>query len=474
MTLAEERDYVFAKKPLLGKLYHEYKDRYWPAYLKDIDDKLPKTTAKVYEDRFSELAGACEAIALPLFGTMLTHKIISTLKSKRFVSTSDHHGLLCHSFFLNFNLLRATSPPDEPVISLTCGGTSFSNSSYPRGLLFHDSILKLIKIPLVPWKYRRTSVYGHAALTNDDFDRHSEHIESLSLPVQQKNKLSQLFENFSENKLIQKSTTFSQQASVMTHQLWQAAGMHEDVVYLECESIVRDLLLDIHLSRDTAIHRILFDYAYRDAYLTHFKGVTGAHCTGGGTELFWYRDREKNKKIKLKVGTSKGHAVLKSDDGTVTIPLTPDSVHEQLHDSVLMPCLALCYSIVSFYYGITLGGGFSQIQYLGDIKRAWISVLSSVRDAEHEVSDAMPTDIFTGDFVIAGITDGTYTEPATLVDIYLWGDNSTQTKIEKLFAEVTIGETLDIMIPQLCHTLAPSSGPPSKLKDFPASLHVHT
>ena len=144
MTLSEERDFVFAKKPLLGKLYHTYKKRFWPEYLQDVEQMLPKKQREEYDTRFDEFAQVCKKISTPLFGVALTRKIITSLKLKRFVSTSDHHGLLCHSFFLNFNLLRAASPPDEPVISLTCGGTSFSNSSYPRGLLFHDSILKLI------------------------------------------------------------------------------------------------------------------------------------------------------------------------------------------------------------------------------------------------------------------------------------------------------------------------------------------
>lgn len=473
MTLAEERDFVFAKKPLLGKLYHAYKKRFWPEYLHEVAQVLPKKWRMEYDVRFDELAQVCKKISIPLFGVALTHKIITSLKSKRFVSTSDHHGVLCHPFFLNFNLLRATSLSDEPVISFTCGGTSFSNSSYPRGIFFHDTSLNQIKAPFIPWKYRQTSAYGHPALKPRDFEDLKRRAEAMNLPEKQRTKISHLYDLYQRDIRIRKSQLFSEQSSVMTRLLWKGAGMEEDVIYLECESIVRMLLLDVHLSRDSVIHRLLFDEAYRTGYLKHFLGVIGAHRTNGGTELFWYRDLKQRRKVRLTVTVSSEQAVLRSEDGMVMIPLTPKSIRTHLSEHTLLPCLALCYSIVSFYYGITLGGGFSQIQYLGDMKNAWTGLLSDVHDPESEVGDAISTDIFTGDFVIAGISDGMDTKPATLMDIYLWGDGSTQDHIKRLFNEMPIGDTLDIMIPQLCHTLAPSSGPPSKTINFPATLHVH-
>lgn len=474
MTLAEERDFVFAKKPLLGKLYTRYKNHFWPTYLKDIERRLPKKIEKEHAARTAEFADACRQISTPLFGTTLTKKIIATLKKRRFVSTSDHHGVLCHSFFLNFNLLRALFPPDEPVISFTCGGTSFSNSSYPRGIFFHDTSLNQIKAPLIPWKYRQTSVYGQKALKDADLGKLQERVLAMHLPDEKKSKLIQLYETYRRNRNIKSASTFSEQSSVMTHLLWKGAGMEEDVIYLECESIVRRLLLDVHLSRDSTIYRLLFDEAYRSRYLKHFQGVIGAHRASGGTELFWYRDLKQRRKVRLTVTVADGQAVLRSEDGLVMIPLTPKSMRAHLSEHTLLPCLALCYSIVSFYYGITLGGGFSQIQYLGDMKNAWTALLSDVHDPESEVCEEIQTDIFTGDFVIAGITDGTSTVPATLVDIYLWGDESTRGRIQSLFGKVTIGDTLDIMIPQLAHTLDPSSGPVSVARNFPASLHVHS
>lgn len=472
MHLAEERDFVFARKPLLGKLYTKYKDAFWPQYLTELYQKLPKSVNPIHASRFDELAQACKRIAAPLLGEPLTQRVISSLRSRRFVNTSDHHGVLCHPFFLNFNLLRAIFFPDEPVISFTCGGTSFSNSSYPRGIFFHDAVLNKIQIPFIPWKYRQTSIYGHPALTKSDFERLCRHISSLNMPHEQQSKFTLLYKSFQDDDRILGSRSFSDQCSIMTQKLWEVGRMPGDMIYLECESIVRALFLNTHLIKDTLINKILFNQSYRDAYLKYFEGITGAHFKAHGTQLFWYVDHKKMKKTALEVAMIENQYILQSIDRTINIPLTPEEIRGHLQNHTLLPCLALCYSMISFYYGITLGGGFSQIQYLGDMKNAWNQILISVGDSDKSIATDIPTDIFTGDFVIAGICDSMRTVPATLLDIFLWGDTSTSQSLKKVFGRMTVGECLDIMIPQLRHTLSPASGPMSNAPDFPASLYV--
>jgi len=248
--------------------------------------------------------------------------------------------------------------------------------------------------------------------------------------------------------------------------------MPGDMIYLECESIVRALFLNTHLIKDTLINKILFNQSYRDAYLKYFEGITGAHFKTHGTQLFWYVDHKKMKKTALEVAMIENQYILQSIDRTINIPLTPEEIRGHLQNHTLLPCLALCYSMISFYYGITLGGGFSQIQYLGDMKNAWNQILISVGDSDKSIATDIPTDIFTGDFVIAGICDSKRTVPATLLDIFLWGDTSTSQSLKKVFGRMTVGECLDIMIPQLRHTLSPASGPMSNTQDFPASLYV--
>ena len=173
---------------------------------------------------------------------------------------------------------------------------------------------------------------------------------------------------------------------------------------------------------------------------------------------------------------------LVSPDKHVRIQLNPLSITQGLKEGTLLPSTALCYSILSFYYGLTLGGGFSQIQYLGEMKKAYEKTLShpehsDLRHPELSASGGSgsqndtKTNIFTGECVQLGLTDGKKTVPATLFDILLWNRGDI-TQLYESFKTAPLQASLDLMMPEYVQIVTGKRPVISDLPEIPKTLYV--
>jgi hypothetical protein len=433
MQLSEAKKIIFEKKPELAKLYDAYKDKTWREY---ITENYPQSF--VLEDRSDELLKVLTDMLYPLLGEDKTLTAINTLRKTGFVSTCDHSGILCHPFFSNIALARKqTLEKNDSIICFTCGAVSLTNSSYPRGVFFHDDTLELIKIPLVSLKGRQRSVYGLASFSKSKIQQILHSVTYLNLKEKSKEKLTSFFNKIKNHHTIFNLERFSDQLTIINDVLWKEIFPDDNnLLYIEVENVVRNLLLDIHLQKNTLIHKILFDQNTRSSYITHFEAIIGAHDTAKqtGSHLFWYIDEKKQKRVQLFVQENN----LVSQDKKIIIPLEPEVLRSYMLRFELLPTMALCYSMLSFYYGLTLGGGFSQIKYLGDMKRAWQHI-----DPQQSIDTK--TNIFSGEFVLIGLFQETKTVAATLVDLLLHSRNP-QTDTQVALNECTVGDTIDAMM----------------------------
>ncbi len=236
-------------------------------------------------------------------------------------------------------------------------------------------------------------------------------------------------------------------------------NLRGDLLYLEAEELVKNILLD-SLEKKDVLLEIFFNEERRNLYLKNFDGITGAHNTKQktGSFLFWYIDEKENKRKPLFLNGKN----LETLDEKVKISLDTESLKEGLDNYSLMPSMALCYSILAFHYGLTLGGGFSQIQYLGDMKIAWGKVFPELKKEFENVK----TDIFSGEAIITGISNGTTNTQATLADFFVHTKNPSEANklIEKSLSEIRIGESLDAMMYELYEIV---SGKYEQIEDLP-------
>ncbi len=432
MNITEARDIVWAKKPGLKALYETYGDKTWLEYARD---KFPTQSLLVHEDEF---LNSFRKVLSPLLDSSVVTKACEDIKLRGFVSTADHHGILHHPFFAHASLVRSHNDvKSDTTICLSCGCVSPSNSSYPRGITFEDNDHNREKISFTSLRNRRRPLYGLSGFDSHTFHTQRDRIHLMNLNDDKKAKLLKLFEHIESNERVWNQQYISEQFTVINdilwHELW--GDTRGSLVYLEVESLVRQLLLDAHIDNDTLIHQIIFDPATRAQYIEAFNGVTGAHTQEikKGSVIFWYIDETENTRKALWLQDN----ALVTEDRSISISLDKDTLHAHLENRTLMPTMAFCYSIISFYYGLTLGGGFSQIDYLGDMKRSWSKVIESKGDEPIDTT----TNIFTGEFVLMRDERG---HDMTLIDLLL----SNPMDIDHAISETQIKATLDRMMPE--------------------------
>lgn len=464
MTLEEAKEIIFAKKIIFGQLYQKYQDKFWNEYFNStISEVAP------LEDPQNEIVKIITEHTRKLLGEENAELVEQTLSRNPFVSTADHHGILCHPFFSNASLMRSNSnnlKNIKAIISLTCGGISLSNSSYPRGIFFHDENLKIQKISLISLKYRRRSIYGLHSMLEDNLDHAITKIDKIKLPEVQKKRLLDLLLEFKKVKPLERC---SDEITVLNNILWQKIfdDTRPPLVYIETESIIRELILS-NLQNENIVSKIIFDEKYRDAYIKNYENIIGAHNTDAktGSHLFWYIDNKDNVRKQLFVKNGS----LVSLDEKILIPLTIKDIGYYLQRFELLPTMALCYSILSFHYGLTLGGGFSQIQYLGEMKNAYQKTINET--GTPIIYPDVKTDIFSGEFVQINIADNANIEPASLIDLYLWSHNPNQVT-EDAEKNTSIGESLDQMMQEYVTIMTGTKEKISDLKKPLANININ-
>lgn len=450
MDLREARDIVFKQKKNLKKFIDTYGSKHWS----DIVDTYYKTDFKE-STRTEELTFIIKKYVTPLLGEEKTATTLETLQQTGFVSTCDHSGVLCHPFFLNNNIVRQSSFL-KSIITFSCGGVSLTNSSYPRGIFFHDKNGEVIRLPFISLKGRRRSAYGHEPFTKDTITKLIQKVTSLNVSTHQKQILSHFLQKIEKTNAIFSQNTYGKQLTIINDMLWQKIFKEEvkPLVYIEVEEVVKELLLNFHLTSQTPISKILFDSKTRETYIRQFEKVVGAHHTEtkSGSHIFWYIDKATDSRVQLFLEGN----VLKNAEHNIEIEITPENLQRHLNNYTLLPSMAFCYGMLASYYHLTLGGGFSQIDYLENIVKAWEAVTKETSNTK--------TDIFTGEFVLTGIYNGKKVCPATSIDLLLYeGDKETDYLVDTpeasqairlALTEQTIEESIDAMMDEFVEIIS--------------------
>ncbi len=240
---------------------------------------------------------------------------------------------------------------------------------------------------------------------------------------------------------------YGDQVTRTNYALWKKIPGQKDtnLVYLEQESIANALLLNYHMNDDTLLTKLLTDERYLNAFEKYFDGIRGAFSSeeNRGTVLFWaIRDHERKKLTRT--GTT-----LRSEDGTYEISLTKKTIAHALEKKELMPSMALTFIILSFYYGLTCGGGFSQVNYLTRMKDAYLKLLEEMGHPEElpQVT-SIKTDFFCGEFVFATMSNKKRTAHASSTDLIMYGGEETGNQLHELAKICTLASAVDEMMPE--------------------------
>lgn len=432
------REAVFASRRQLENVYKAHgKMSVFDYALRTADFTPDPANAKR-----NELIGVIGDIARPVFGEERMKHLIAYFEHSNYVSTADHHGPLSLPSFLHGNIVQAEANRargENTTVVFSTASISLDNHSLPRGLAFHaDGREK--RILFFSLRSQHQPVYAmqsYAAGIAKAIDR-----ASGILPKSVIKKLKEIYLDGS----VLKQKDYCDQISATNFKLFREISGNPDANFfmIPQESIVAELIVRHHISGESRIHDLIFIPKYREAFKKYFNGVQGGFDLEKkrGTFLFWgMRDS-------MRIRLMPEHDELVSDAGDFRIKLEPDAIAKALREKSIMPSGALCLIVLSFYYGLAAGGGYSQVDYLTKMKQQYRLLLAECgHEDEARGIEMLVTDHFGSDYLFA-YRKSTAIFPMTALDMLIAGER-LYPWIASMVKEVTVAEAIDNVLPDI-------------------------
>lgn len=389
-----ENERFLQDKPELARILSLYGNQTLEEYIDTVNADILSFDDALFRARFDEFSQSYFSVMAPILGEAVARDSLVALASNRLVSTADHQGIITHPFFLSTTYARslhALRNGYKSVVTFPCSGVSLSNSSFPRGVAYHTADGELTKLFFHSLASAHTPVYGAPCITASTLEKALDH---TPLPKH----VAGFLKSLRADEKFLTLPDYDAQCTYASHRLWKQVPGFEDInlIYLSEERLTTALLLDHHLGQGTLIDRLLTNETVLSLFEKYFDGITGAfsHIDASGTFLFWGLKDDKRLSL-VRSGNT-----LVSRGGEYMLLLTPESIVQALKLKQIYPSMALCFIVLSFYYGLVCGGGFSQVQYLKALKDAWNSLLGDLDDIDEQKSLApLSPSIFLGEVV---------------------------------------------------------------------------
>lgn len=454
---------VLSKRPILNELITKRGTKSLYDYTKEYISVNLNPPIKKRQD---ELVETFKSEVAKLLGETIAAQAVKQLERYYYVSTADHHGPICHPFFVNANLLLAAPYPEindpdlQYVIVLACASISFRNSSFPRGLLFHNAAaqgLPVERVAFFPASMRACPVFNWRSYTEAEIVDIKKTVankaKAKTLTADVASKITQVMDEVYLAPEALERKTFSEQTTINNYALWHKFfptnnPAPANLICLEQETLVMQLILNYHLDQDTTIYHILFDPEYDALMAQYFEGVMGAFSVEKqwGSYLFW--GMPKNQKYRVQLWKKDNWLV--TTDGSYKVELTPAAIRAAIEAREIFPTTLLDFIVLSFYYGLKCVGGFNQINYLTDMKNNYIKMQVDRGNYKSiEVCARAQTKEMNDGFTLAFLKTQQQTYAATGLDFILYGQSDTWQRLVKTIKTISVEEAFYPLLPEL-------------------------
>src|SRR3989338_1316209 len=434
----EIKQKVFEERPILKDVYEHFGNE----PILDYSARSLKFGASLEPERVASFIEILKKEIEKLLGKDIAEKAGDDVKKLGYVSTIDHHGLPCLPSFFQGDLVQSFANKQNgvnTVLVLSCATISLDNHSYPRGITFYKDG-KLCKIPIFNSKDRSNCTYLQKAYTKNEIQKFFIKIPELFSNI----KIKELF----ESKEVLSFEYYWQQVSHLNFHLWKMIPGCEDVNFVEIpeELIAINLIQKAHIDKGTLISKMLFNQKWLDAFEELFDGVTGSFNskTGKGTFLFW--GAEGSMRIRL---NRRGQDLVDLN-GKIFAKLEPEEIKKSLAEGKLMPNMSLCMIMFSFYHGLTLGGGYSQVDYLTVIKKRYLKMLRKFdENKEAKKVEKIKTDHMGGDYVFMKPKSNGVSSPKNIFDVFITLPVFSEKGLTDSINDVKLSEAIDDVLPEV-------------------------
>ncbi len=455
---------VLDKKPVLAEIVKKHGQKSLCDYAYDYLDVNLSEIVLSRQDAFLKVFGK---EVDDLLGSEVAESVVKQLKKYYFVSTADHHGPICHPFFLSSNLVTAATFDEHPdpvlknVVVLSCANVSMSNSSFPRGLMFTGANQGKTKSWQLGFfsnssEVRGSRVYGFGPYALDAISK----VKQKVIELVRTNETSQLVadkifgildEIYAKPEILA-CKSYSDQITKTNFSLWKkmfhkTEEKTSNLLYIELERVVNSLIIANHLSNDNIVSKVMFDPKWRSEFVKNFNGIFGGFDIEkkSGSMFFWALPAGSKYCQQLWI---KGN-FLESEDGSYKIELKPSEIEAAIKRHELIPTSQMSLFILSLYYGLKCLGGFSQVNYLTESKLAYIKMLQNMNEiSEAEDSVDRQTKELGESLTIAFLTDKeNKLLLASGLDLVIYGNDNIWPLLISLTKKINLEEALDMMMP---------------------------
>jgi hypothetical protein len=279
------------------------------------------------------------------------------------ISSVDHMGLMSFPPFINSNIIYAAWLKQNYAgmrfqCVLTCMGVPLNNASFPRGFYLAGK-----RIPFFRRKSERWCSW-HVP---------GSHMQLKTHPSQDYAYLFQTLQSWIQHVNAFRFPWAHQELMVFNHMMWQrfAAPLGLEVLTISGEDVFTEWL---NHNFGTWFQEVLLGGNPKALVEINrsFEGCPGAWEKNlkRGTHLFW--DISETGRERKPMQLSKNGRELKSD--RMTLVLSRDSIFEALNEKRIIPSLFSFFGLLSYDAGLSLAGGFNQLEYLFEMNHRWLGL----------------------------------------------------------------------------------------------------
>ncbi len=456
---------VLEKRPTLKNLLHEEGSKNLLEYSNKYTEQISQ---QPISPRSQEFIDTMAEVVEERFDKIIANSVVEQLKKYYFVSTADHTGPINSSYFVNSNLIisAALLNKNDSILKnnivLSCAKVSIENISFPRGLYFHNyinGILNNHRLSFFSSHVKPSLVYNLPPYTKENIDQVyinlNKNLVKKEISEELYNKITDLLKDIYDQSDVYKAKTYCEQISKTNFLLWKRFFPENRVqlpnlIYLELEDITSKLIIKNHLQQNTIINKLLFDPQYENFIETYFENIFGSFSkqNSSGTYLFWALPSGAKYNFQL----WRNGKFLTSKDGEYKIELTPAAIKEALEKKELIPNLLLSFIVIACYYGVKCLGGFNQINYLTEMKDAYIKMNNDLKN-NHDVDickEVETKEICDGlSVAYLGYNQNTQIALASGLDLVLYNNDDSWERLKNVIKNISLEESISALLPEI-------------------------
>lgn len=320
----------------------------------------------------------CIADAITVYCSRV-HGLHANVPLPMAINIMDHHSMINNPLSIATNIVanahRLLSGDSRPIITFSTSIPPQDN--YFSDVRFHGRRLRFFSKKELPQStcfmsihsFRCSDRLGHAGKWTQFTKNEQEFILNFE------HTLASLDLGCAEN--------LNDQVSILNGYLWKQLFEGSlrptipDMIHVSNEDIIR-VLAPIVLGQENMITKALFNSTFRASILQRFEGLAGCwdEKNKKGTNFFWHRRNNRHEALFVHGGE------LRNEDASFSVPLEENAIISALKSQDIIPGLFVIYGWILFYCGVRPLVGYGSLNYVTQMKMAWLDVLRGGADDE--------------------------------------------------------------------------------------------